>query len=309
MYSLLLSIILVLILICFTPEIHSEVTKCCSDQHVLNIQKRSCETLENQTIWDFVNIQSSSLSNCGEPKYVFVENESYIELNGCIDKDKNDQYVAISCLKFPTIGVHLMNKCCPIGKSYDYKERHCTRNSGILGHFKKLLGNTTVVFQNRIPHCSEDEVFIEYFTSVHNIQFVESNLRVERITVPSNKFCIEDLVNSNDAKNSDENVIVRSCRPKSVCGEIPCIRRCCNADQIMLPQPKGKRKCQFHPNGMNLKPVFYDIQLPLNNEQKIVHPKGMIYILNCNKKICLLNQKKSEAKRNSECFFNSKLGK
>lgn len=272
--------IFIILLFNLIQGIESEVTKCCSDQNILNIQSHACESSGNKTIWEFNTIQSSSLSNCSEHQYVSVKNQSYIELNGCIDKDRNDEYVAISCLKFPTIGVHLMNKCCPFGKAYNHTERVCTENPEISGHYKTLFGNTTVVFENNIPDCSDEEVFVEYISTIHNMKFFGNNLVVNSTTLLPNKFCIEDLINikSNVGKNNEKNFIVRSCRPRSICSEIPCIRRCCKADQVMYPQPKGKRKCQFHPNKKNLAPIFYDIKLPLNAEQTILHLEGITHI-------------------------------
>lgn len=271
------NIILIVLLVCCVQRMRSEVTKCCSNHHVLDMQKFSCELLINQTNWDVYNIQSSSLlPNCAKPNYVFKERESYIELNGCIDKNKNDKYVAITCSKDSLIGVHLMNKCCSFGQSYDHSERFCAPNSDVHGHFKKLFGNVAVIFENKIPDCSEDEVFVEYFSTEHNIHFDGKNLNVNDNTLMSDKFCIEDLVNinSSETKNNDKYFIVRSCHPRSICEKIPCIRRCCKADQVMFPQPKGKRECQYHPNKKNLHPTFYDIGLSLNNNPKEVHIKG-----------------------------------
>lgn len=260
----------------------SEVTKCCSEQNVLDIQKHSCESPINLTSWDVYNIQSSSSSSllaCAKPSYVFKERESYIELNGCIDKNKNDQYVAIACSKDSTIGVHLMNKCCPLGQSYDHSGRFCARNSEVHGHFKRLFENVAVIFENSIPDCSENEVFVEYFSTEHNIHFDGKNLNVNGNTLMSDKFCIEDLVNikPNQANNKERHFIVRSCHPRSICKTIPCIRRCCKADQVMFPQPKGKRECQYHPNKKNLNPTFYDIRLPLSNNPKEAHLKGRMF--------------------------------
>lgn len=170
-------------------------------------------------------------------------------------------------------------KCCPIGQSYDRVGRFCAKNADFHSHFVKLFGNI-IPYENIIPDCSEDEVFVEYFSTVHNIQFDGRNLKVDGKTLLPNKFCIEDLLNikSGEANNDDEYIIVRSCRPRFICEKIPCIRRCCKADQIMLPQPKGKRECQYHPNRTNLMPVFYNISLPLSSDQKEINLKGRIFL-------------------------------
>lgn len=272
-------LIIIIIPVCFIQRIQSEVAKCCSEHTVLDIQKHSCESSKNQSNWDVYNIQSpsSSLLNCAKPRNVFQGREYYIELNGCIDKDKNDQFVAISCLNYSTINVHLMNKCCPFGQSYDHNGRFCAQNSEVHGHFKKLFGNVAVVFRDTVPDCTEDEVFVEYFSTVHKIHFDGKNLNVNGNTLVSDKFCIEDLVNikTNKVNGDDKYFIVRSCHPRSICEKIPCIRRCCKADQVMYPQLEGQRECQYHPNKKNLLPIFYDVSRPLNNPKE-VHLKGNI---------------------------------
>lgn len=279
-YSLNKNIFFTILLLYFTRLIQSEVTKCCSEKLVLDIEKHSCEFSANQTEWDAYNLPTLLVSNCSVPRSVFKGSKSYIELNGCIDKDKNDQYVAVSCSKnvHSNTGVHLINKCCPIGLSYDHIGRFCAQNPETHGHFKKLFGNTAVVFKNEVPDCSEDEVFVEYFSTVHDIEFNGKNLKVCDKILSSDKFCIEDLVNihPNEGKNEEKYFIIRSCRPRSICGKIPCIRRCCKTDQIMTPQPKGKRECHFHPNKKNLVPVFHDISFPLDSDQKEVHLTGII---------------------------------
>lgn len=268
-------------LVYLTQRIQCEVTKCCPEQAVLDTI-HSCESPKKQITWDVYNIEyiefSSLLLNCTKPRRTFVD-EFYSELNGCIDKDQNGQYVSVSCAKYSTAGVHLMNKCCPTGQSYDQIGRACVQNPDVHSHFKKLFGNTVVVFQNATPDCSEDEVFVEYFSTSHSIQFDGAKINVNGHSLLPDKFCIEDLVNieSNEVSNGDRYFIVRSCRPRSLCEEIPCIRRCCKADQIMYPQPKGKRQCQYHPHKINLRPTFYNVSLPLDAPQKQVLIKGMLH--------------------------------
>lgn len=270
---------LLLILFHMSYSVRCQVTKCCSENYILDTESGySCESSVNKTNWDTYNLPISLVSNCSEFHNVFQGREYYIELNGCIDRDKNDQYVAISCSKYATVGVHLMNKCCPIGQSYDHSERFCVQNSEVHGHFKKLFGNVAVVFRDTVPNCSTDEVFIEYFSTLHSIHFDGKNLNVNDDTLASDKFCIEDLVNidSIEQNESENHIIIRSCRPRSICEKIPCMRRCCKADQVMEPRDNGHKTCRNHPNKMNLQPTFHNVSLPLEESQRQLFVKGKI---------------------------------
>lgn len=273
---------LILFVLCLTSRIQcditpaTEITKCCPFGSVLETSGYYC--VENETIWDAYNINPSTLPLCDDHERtvanVFQNDETYIELNGCIDKDLNDKFVAVSCSKNSKIGVHAMKKCCPIGRSYDHIKRACVENPNSHAHFKSLFENSMVVFENNVPICGNDEVFVEYFSTVHDIQFLGKNVQVNNDTLTADKFCIEDLINIDSSDNGENgpHMIIRSCRPRSVCNEMPCIRRCCSADEIMKNNPK---RCEPHPDNANLIPIFYDLSYPLTSDQQQTRLKGM----------------------------------
>lgn len=264
-----------LLLIYMSNLYRCEVTKCCSENYILRIANGYfCELSIDETFTS--NLQISLPSNCSGFRNVFEGHDSYIELNGCIDKDKNDKYIAITCSKNSTTGVHLINKCCPIGESYDNNERFCVPNFEVHNHFKKLFKNISVVFKNHVPNCSTDEVYVEYLSTVHNIHFNSQKLNVNGDTLESSRFCIEDLVNIDSIENEERHVIVRSCRSRSICENIPCIRRCCKADQVMEPRDNGHKTCRNHPK--NLQPTFYNVTQPLDESQKPTIVKGERHI-------------------------------
>lgn len=245
-----------------------KVTKCCPLGSVLNTKNDfSCEFSSFGSLWDSYNIFPSSIPNCTSSSHVLFEDEFYIELNGCLDKDLNNHFVSLSCSNKPTIDVHLVNKCCPFGQTYDYSGRICVRNPYSQTHFKHIFGNTSVAFTNNVPNCSENEVFVEYFSTVHNIFFIENSLEINGNNLSSVKYCIDDLVNIypiHSSESGKKHIIVRSCRPRSVCNEITCMRRCCKVDQFMEAKPGGNKNCLNHPDKMNLVPVFYNVSYPLN---------------------------------------------
>lgn len=225
-----ISCILIGTLFCFIQLNECQLTKCCPNGFVLETLDYSCQ--ENETIWDSYNIGLPSIPNC-ERRFqsVFENNETFLNLNGCLDKNSNDQYVAVSCAENPgsivDVDVHLINKCCPVGQSYDHIERSCVQNSNSHAHFKNIFGNSAAVFKNYLPECSTDEAFVEYSSTVHSIRFSEKNIKVNGDHLLADKYCIEDLVNvdRNEAGENEQHIIIRSCRPRSVCDEMPCIRR------------------------------------------------------------------------------------
>lgn len=272
-----LYIISIWLLICVHPSV-SQVTKCCELGKSLQIQNNSdysCAESINDESWDAYNVRSTSIPNCS-PSTV-IENvfeDLSAELSGCIDRDENDQFVAISCPQSPKTTVHLVNKCCPTGLSYDQTGRNCVENSDLRADFQHLFGHSAVIFQYSVPNCTDDEVFVEYFSTVHSIRFVGRNLKVNGDSISPDKYCVEDLVNidPNDVSENEKHYIIRSCRPRTVCDQIPCVQRCCRADQVMKSRP---RRCEPHPNNTNLLPIFHDVTLPLTNEQKRTVLKGM----------------------------------
>lgn len=263
-------------------QVHCEVTKCCSDQSVFNIDSENfCESSTNQTDWDAYNLPISFQTNCSEFRNVFGANEKYIELNGCLDKNSNGQYIAVSCpqhSQYSSTGVYLLNRCCPIGQSYDHSQQFCIKNTSYHSRFKQIFKKAAVVFENNVPNCSADEVFVEYSSTRHSIEFDGKNLKINDNILMADKFCIEDLVNSDSfgMNESQSQIIIRSCRSRTICNEnFPCMRRCCKADQVMEPRPEGHKICQYHPNKMNFQPTFYNVSLPLDSTQKQVHVKGI----------------------------------
>lgn len=260
-------------------RVHCQVIKCCSEDSVLDIENDNfCESTANKTVWDAYNLPVLLIANCSVSRNI-ERNESFIELNGCIDTDKNGQYVAVSCSQDvdSITGVHLMDKCCPVGQSYDYSHRYCIKDANSHLRFEHVFGQTAVVLKNNVPNCSKDEVFVEYFSTVHSIKFDGKNMSVNGNTLLPDKFCIEDLINTYSVGINESHIIIRSCRPRSICEQIPCMRRCCKADEVMEPKPtkEGYKICHSHPDKMNLQPKFYNVSLPLDNSQKQVVVKGM----------------------------------
>lgn len=162
-----------------------------------------------------------------------------------------------------------LNKCCPYGKSYDGIDRFCIVNP--YSNFENSFGFTINEIPTKVPVCTDDEVFVEYQSTYHAILFDGTYLKVNDEILSPDKFCIEHLVNFvNSGDVYDKPVIVRSCRPRTICNYISCIRRCCQTDQVMTP----KRLCLNHPSEQNLIPKFFDVILPITNTQNQIAVLG-----------------------------------
>lgn len=201
----------------------------------------------------------------------FSAENDLISTNGCLDTVGN----TVSSLKCPyhqNVDVHLVYKCCGPGYSYDFNERFCVPNERYLENFSRVFGESVVVFKTQVPHCNDDEVFVEYHSTVHDIWFRQSSITIapkyrQSETLSPRTFCIDGTVNHTTAAEANAtedleaiHVIVRSCRPRAICERIPCIRRCCENDQMMVRSKlTSKGVCVPHGENKNFRPIFHDV--------------------------------------------------
>lgn len=201
----------------------------------------------------------------------FSADDHLIWTNGCLDTVGN-AFTSLKCPYHQNVDVHLVYKCCGPGYSYDFNERFCVPNARFLENFSRVFGESVVVFQTKVPRCNDDEVFVEHHSTVHDIWFSRSRIRItpkyrESETMLPGTFCIEGTVNhtASAEPNTTEDldaihVIVRSCRPREICESVPCVRRCCESDQMMARDNVTKRGvCVPHAENKNLQPIFHDV--------------------------------------------------
>lgn len=279
-------------LLVLSSSVYCDVSKCCPIGLNLEIEHNSvvgCKTtsVENQKPFDSYNINymngSSSLPQCSYTvRKLFESDENYAAINGCVDRSTNGDLFALTCANDPTVEIHELNRCCASGHSYDHSERFCASDFDSQPSFQRYFRDAVIWFNTFIPDCGDDEVFVEYITAEHEISFQNHDLVVNGDILHPKKFCVEGLMNVADDKSNADHLIIRSCRPKSICGRIPCIRRCCKTDQVIKPG-----KCVSHPNETNLLPTFHDIDFPIavNKSQNQFYPRGMFNL----HKLLLLN--------------------
>lgn len=197
----------------------------------------------------------------------------------CIDRLSTGEVIALQCAgeagaddhhHHPTITVSQIAKCCADGSVYDLGERSCTdgRRVETAAAFRAELGDrTALLFTVRTPVCADDaEVFVEYLSGAgtHQIGFVGDSSDVvvtsligglqhsERLLAGT--FCVDTAL---DGADEHVQLMVRSCRPRSICGRIPCVRRCCRNEQ-RLEMINGTSQCRSHER--NIRPRFYDVR-------------------------------------------------
>lgn len=213
-----------------------------------------------------------------------------VSTESCLD-ELNGQVIALRCsVDERSIDVHRVLKCCPEGSSYDLNERKCVFNNvQQLDVFSHLAGEAVVLFDVKTPQCLDnEEVFIEYLSETHRLRLHQSSIDVVSVKHEQSEhlspysFCIEALQTNQstieDALFSDPSpphpLIVRTCRPRSICNRMPCVRRCCRNEQ-MFELHNDDSICVQNEN--HLRPTFYNVMYPLaaDKPQTVVDPPGM----------------------------------
>lgn len=146
--------------------------------------------------------------------------------------------------------------------------------------FLRLIGKSVAIFLTHVPVCKPDEIFVEYQRHIHHSQLIRSGVKLsadESDILKPGTFCIDGIVDSerNASMTKDKHgIIIRTCRPRDLCKEIPCVRRCCR-NEMMMQRVDGKVKCVEY--ARNIKPTFYDLDSPSDGSVEnysIVEPAG-----------------------------------
>lgn len=274
----------------------NQLDKCCPSGQNLEIKRQmngtifyDCVPNAGETLYGY-NIRhndESQIPVCDNLIATdFSQENDLIRTNGCVDM-VGDTVSSLKCPYHQNIDVHLVYKCCAHGYSYDFNERFCVPKKRYLENFSRLFGESVVIFKTHVPRCNDDEVFVEYHSTVNDIWFsrssitITSNYRESEILSPRT-FCIEGTVNHTttiDANATEDlnaiHVIVRSCRPRAICEHIPCVRRCCESDEMMARDNITKRGvCVPHAENKNLQPIFHDVGEWKNDVPAVVRIPG-----------------------------------
>lgn len=260
--------------------------------------KHTNSELEFSMQWNAHNVLADSSSHwplCDDkyyPLYAILNASNVVSKSAsCVDIMNNNYYV-FTCDGNPYIesdfrNIFRLRKCCENGSSYDIFTRQCVvHRLDLLTPFEDILNDKIVTFEIGLPDCTNEEVLIEYFSNVHQLNINEDTLVVKNSIWPDvitqNSYCLETTMNSEadlpdgaDLKNFQQKIsskwIAKVCRPKSICNQIPCIRKCCKEGQKMFFD--NKTKCEKHDRHLDMKFHSFDSRKS-PEEPKAMEPTG-----------------------------------
>lgn len=212
----------------------------------------------------------------------------------CVDVWQNNYHI-FSCderLDFASdfLDVYKLRKCCENNFSYDVFTRQCVTNNEttIDDDFRDIFGSKVVTFTSGIPECQPDDVLVEYHSHVHKLKIYESSLIITGIpgygpdVLPHNSYCIESTVNSAadvpDGNSTEHHKmettskwIAKVCRNRSICKQMPCVRKCCKEGQRMMYE--NGSFCEDHDAHLKLQFHHFDIR-QAQEKPNAIEPSG-----------------------------------
>lgn len=275
-----------------------KISKCCPQNSMLVVIKNSqfkdkfeCQPVSEPTEFIGFNLKislnQSMIPECSDVEFFeFDHDGGLISSDGCVDLVGGVLY-GLKCSDRLQVEVHKVHKCCSIGYSYDMTERRCVPNVNDAELIVDFFRNSVAVFQIKSPNCSDDLVFVEYRSNLHNLWLSRSGVKVAQQDggldyLRPDSFCVEGIYEENKSGVDETSLVavtrkskwlIRTCRPVNVCEQMPCVRRCCRNEQ-MIERQNGTSVCVQH--SRNIKPVFHDVNLPLSADksQTVVEPPG-----------------------------------
>lgn len=232
----------------------------------------------------------------------FAKTFQISETEGCVDVMNTDFYVFTydKTWNFVQINsVDKLRKCCMENFSFDIFLHQCVKTNQeqkLNQNFHDILNDTITILKAGLPECSDDEVLVEYHSSVHKIKLHQSSLiitaknsPVTQISKPGT-FCVESTVGSyvdDSNPKASSKWIAKVCQHKSICNKIPCIRKCCKEGERMVFE--NKTICKAYDKHLDVKFHSFDIKTPLKTPS-IIEPSGMciIFFIECQLKAILL---------------------
>lgn len=175
----------------------------------------------------------------------------------CVDILNRNHHVFTCEEKLETandaVDVYKLRKCCEKDFSFDIFARQCVVNNQttLKEDFVEFLRDRVVAFETGLPECKPDDVLIEYHSNVHEMKIYKSSLIITvtnslgPVVLLKHTYCLESTMNS-DADlpaGGDSNLhqlkatskwIAKVCRPKVICNQMPCVRKCCREGQRMV---------------------------------------------------------------------------
>lgn len=229
--------------------------------------------------------EDSHWPSCGDnsfPSYTILNESMKVSQSAsCIDVMNNNYYIFTCDERLESASdfkdVYRLRKCCEKDSSYDIFARQCVVNNDttLREQFHEFLHDKIVTFESGIPECKPDDVLVEYHSFVHRLKIYESSLIITGTNshgpdvVMQNSYCVESTSNSEvdfpdgaDVKNfqlkASSKWIAKVCRAKTICNQMPCIRKCCKEGQRMVYV--NETFCEKHDAHLDVKFHFFDIR-------------------------------------------------
>lgn len=247
---------------------------------------------------------SSEIPKCDNPLLVNLGDKDTREIStkSCVAKYLN-QIQAVYCPDSSQKAfseVNIVQKCCPYDKVYDYLSKRCIKSSDLntVDKFSKYFQSPTVFEYFNNLECAPDKVIVEYYSEFNDFTFRENDLFLsnslygyQNMKFSRGSYCVENVILNKSAIVDDKKIVdhlyadngnysllsslpsnmfvVRSCNNPSVCGSIPCIRRCCGDNEEYVVA-NHTRQCV--PSDMDLNVLFHSYEQSGTFEGVI--PKG-----------------------------------
>ncbi|KAL9925817.1 G-protein coupled receptor Mth2 [Glossina fuscipes] len=142
--------------------------------------------------------------------------------------------------------LNFIHKCCPIGYVYEVSQQKCIVNEDDNYHVYKGYFPNFAIFNSAPLDCSTNKVLVEYKVNKLQSSFADDQfilLQPEKRKFYYSDYCLEAIMDqSNIQQKSNVSLeitsgemqpfLVRVCDNTAICDRIPCIRRCCQDDEI-----------------------------------------------------------------------------
>lgn len=234
------------------------------------------EMIANNVLID----ENSHWPSCSDSSFISYdllnEPKKISQSASCVDIMNNNYFVFTCDERLVTVDdfvdIYRLRKCCDKNFSYDIFSRQCVNGSLSNNEF---LGDKNVVFESGIPQCKPDDALVEYHLLVHKLRIYENSLVITNTNthgpdlLTQNTYCIENTMNSEvdlpdgaDPKHFELKTasewIAKVCRPKVICTQMPCVRKCCKEGQRMVYE--NETYCENHDSHLDVKFHFFDIK-------------------------------------------------
>lgn len=201
---------ILLVLIISLNRINCKFLKCCNKNEIL--------FPEVNTTHFFCN------SSNGISIIPLLLDDLAAENDICVDKTINNTIIKLNEKEFVSfVELNHVYKCCPKGTIYDILDKNCK------AHYKKEIPFIVKKPTNFYPNfnfCQENGVVVDILTNSTQIDINFNSIIVRNMLTDQDEEISVDKSCFDFTKEGI--VVIRSCKNRNICSEIPCVRKCCS---------------------------------------------------------------------------------